>query len=146
MKRFQPLFQLLNLLVLHGTSRVGGANGGRFGVGNPNRNPQDRQRYLTNGVTGNLGSRLQSTGLLAIGLVQVLILGNGARLLDQVAQMVNTADVADAAGAAGAAYLRDCLEAGLSSIALRLSDLPSIEISKPRLNSGGSRRLYVVST
>lgn len=143
MKRFQPLFQLLNLLVLHGTSRVGGANGGRFGVGNPNRNPQERQCYLTNGAIGNLGSRLQSTGLLAIGLVQVLILGNGARLLDQVAQMVNTADVADAAGAA---YLRDRLEAGLSSIALRLSDLPSIEISKPRLNSGGSRRLYVVST
>ena len=147
MKRLQPLFQLLNPLVLPRTGMVGGANLGCFGAGNNEPNPQERHHLLAEDAIAQAINQTergrQAIGLMGHGLVQGLNLGNGGKLLNQFGQLVDAADVVSTTGAA---YLSARLADSLSISALRFGNLPSIDTSKPRLKSGGSRRLCAAST
>lgn len=144
MKRFQPLFHLLNLLVLQRTGTVGGMELGCFGVSDRNGKQRIQEGHLTSRVMSvtHRGWMQSISGFLGNGSMQ-LSLRTAARQLELLAQAAGAATIA---GVIYAANLRDRLEAGLSSIALRFSDCPSIKTSEPRLKGGGSRRLYVAST
>lgn len=156
MKRFQPLFQLLNLLVLQQTGMVGGMELGCFGVRDRKYKQQDKQhaqkQHLTSRVMSGThrGWMRSISGFLGNGSMQFGLKATARRLnlLAQAAGAANLASVIngviDAANLA--ANLCDRIDAVLSSIALQFSGCPSIKTSEPRLKGGGSRRLHVAST
>ncbi|MGP1386114.1 MAG: hypothetical protein ACTS2F_21325 [Thainema sp.] len=147
MKRFQPLFHLLNLLVLQRTGMVGGMELGCFGVCDRNDQQRIQEGHLTSRVMSGThrGWMRSISRFLGNGSMQ-LSLRTAARRLELLAQAAGAATIAGVICAADAANLRDRLDAGLSSIALQFSDRPSIKTLEPRLKGGGSRRLYVAST